>query len=103
MKLEVDKTFLALTPCGSPLLCSVDKIKDNVAYCSVINGGWEIGFDTSTLEMCREGTHPYAQKSFDKGFGAKVVLTDLPRTGRRSYDYNERIADALKVLEEQKK
>jgi len=100
MEIKVNKVFLALTTDGEPLLCVADKIKDNVAYCTVQNGLWEIGFDMTTLEMCREGTHRFVLQHFDNGYRAKVVLTDLP-SGRLA-DYNERIADALKILEQQK-
>lgn len=96
MKLEVDKVFLALTYDGHPLLCQVEEIKNKVAYCLVINGAWAIGFDIDTLEMCNEGTHQYVQPLIDKGYGAKVVMTNLPR-GQMA-DYNERIAAALKIL-----
>ena len=100
MKLKKNATFLAITDRGGNLLCHVEYIRNGVAYCEVINGLWKIGFDTNTLLMCREGTHRYVQSHFDNGYNAKVVLTDLHRGNFG--DYNERIADALKILEQQK-
>ncbi len=98
MKLEIDKVFLALTYDGHPLLCQVEEIKNNVAYCLVINGAWDIGFSMDTLEMCDEGTAPQVRRQ--PHFGAKVVMTDLPR-GQMA-DYNGRIAAALKLLNGEK-
>lgn len=98
MKLEVNKVFLALTDDGHPLLCQVEEIKNNVAYCLVINGAWDIGFSMDTLEMCDEGTAP--QVCRQPRFGAKVVMTDLPR-GQMA-DYNERIAASLRVYNGEK-
>jgi hypothetical protein len=100
MKLKPNTVFLAMDYHGGPLLCYVNEIKNNVAYCEVINGAWEIGFNIETLEMCYEGTHRYVRDRLgSRGYGAKVVLTDLPK-GQRT-DYDERIAAALKILKDQ--
>ncbi len=100
MKLKPNTVFLAMTNDNGALLCYVNKIKNGVAYCDVINGGWEIGFNTQTLEMCREGTHRYVQPLLSRGYSAKVVLTDLP--GGQMGDYDIRIADALEILKNKK-
>ncbi len=103
MKLKPNVVFLAMTNNNVPLLCLVNEIKNNVAYCDVINGGWQIGFNTQTLEMCHKGTHPYVQKHLKEGYGAKVVLTDWTIEKRRSWhDYNGQIADALYYLKNKK-
>lgn len=81
--LRAGSTFLA----EGPLLCRVHSVRKGVAYCFVENGGWSIGFDTSSGLSCEEGTD---ERALPQAVGKRILIVGRFGDG----DYNDRIVAA---------
>lgn len=73
------------------LLCRVEKVRAGVAFCEVVNGFWDIGFDAATGLSVEKGTD---RPALPHCLGLRVLVKG-PFAGR---DYNEQISSALALL-----